>query len=109
MNGTRDLKVEKKEIAAFLEGADKAGLWNSYSFRKREVIKWFSLFEDWGIPLPPHAGYSWYKKEIIRHFLFATNFFYDGMDTDKPVTYTQIYNPYFKPCCNPFSNLYFSN
>jgi len=102
------LNISDKEISSFIIGANKAKLWESYSFLKKELIKWHANIENIGFSLPSIDQYKWYKQEIERQFLFSTSFFYNGMDTTKPVYYLRIYNPYNTPCCNPFSNTYYS-
>jgi hypothetical protein len=109
VEGTKTLKVNREEIVLFIKGANKARLWDSYSISKKELIKWCSLLDEMKIPLPFIARYKWYKQEIINQFLFSTSFFYTGMDESKPVRYLSIYDPYSKPCCNPFSNLYYTD
>ncbi len=107
--GALKLKVDTKEIDSFVVGAREFGLWDTYSFNKKELIKWFSRIGNLGKSLPLFYKFNRYKQEILHHFLFASSFFYDGMDVNKPVRYLRIYDPYSTPCCNPFSNLYYSS
>jgi len=100
-------KVEVKEVMAFVAGANKARLWESFPILKKELLRWYAQFEGLGIKLPASDKYKWAKQEIVRQFLFSTNFFYEGMDVSKPMHYLRIYNPYDVPCCNPFSNMYY--
>jgi len=102
------LKVDDREIVLFLNGAKQAGLWESYSISKKELIRWCAALENLGIRLDSFERYKWCKEEIIQQFLLSTSLFYGGMDSNKPIHYLRIYDPYTTPCCNPFSNLYYS-
>lgn len=102
------LKISDKEIDLFIEGARQLALWDSYSVRKIETIKWSFHIDKLGLSFLLWNRYQWYKQEIMQQFLFSSSFFYDGMDESKPIRYLRIYDPYTTPCCNPFSNLYCS-
>jgi len=44
-----------------------------------------------------------FEERIITKFLLSTNFFREGADETKPVTYLSYYDPYKMPCQNPFA------
>ena len=46
---------------------------------------------------------------LIHAYLLSTDFFLNRMDEMRPVKYVGLYNPYLRPCANPFSSNYFSN
>lgn len=45
-----------------------------------------------------------FEGKIATKFLLSTNFFWNDADMTKPVKYLGYYNPYLKPCQNPFSH-----
>ena len=44
-----------------------------------------------------------FEEQIVTKFLLSTNFFHEGADESKPVTYLSYYDPYKMPCQNPFA------
>lgn len=42
------------------------------------------------------------EETVVGHFLMSTDFFWNGADEARPVTYLGLYDPYSRPCSNPF-------
>lgn len=50
---------------------------------------------------------SRFVSELARKYLLSTDFFRNGMDERKLVSFVGVYNPYVSPCSSPFSYLYY--
>lgn len=44
-------------------------------------------------------------NQIISTYLLSTDFFMNQMDEKRTIRYVALYNPYTRPCANPFSHL----
>ena len=55
--------------------------------------------------IKPEHSYS--VNDIVRTYLLSTDFFMTQMNERKTVHYIGLYNPYARPCTQPFSNLYY--
>lgn len=110
---TKSLRVDPGEIDKFLSATRKSHTWDSFSFSssfsKKEFIKWSYYLSNPLIRIPYETKYRIYRSQIVGLFLLSTNFFANKMDPKKPVRFGIIYNPYFTPCANPFSNLHYPN
>ena len=51
--------------------------------------------------------HSFTVDELVRAYLLSTDFFMNQTDERKPVKYIGLYNPYTRPCTQPFSFLYY--
>lgn len=105
---TASLKIDPKQIDMFMHDANKARLWDMFSFSKKELIKWSFYLENPFLKLPYSVKYKIYRSQIVGMFLLSTDYFSNKMNDNMPVQYKGIYNPYFTPCSNPFSNLYYA-
>lgn len=47
-------------------------------------------------------------KKIVNLYLLSTDFFANGMDETRTIKYVAYYNPYLRPCMNPFSHNYYA-
>lgn len=75
----------------------------------RKQLKLLSGFADiYGIISP----YSWLgmghplrrlENNIVSNFLLSTDFFQNGANAEKAVTYLGFYDPYKRPCTNFFA------
>ncbi len=105
MEETRGLQLKEEEIDKFLADAEKEMYWQGYDFSKKGFITahtWLgSAF------LPYKFKYSQYRNQIVGTFLLSTNYFTNKMDGNQAVQYLAFYNPYKRPCANPFSNIYY--
>jgi hypothetical protein len=104
---TQGLSVSSEEITKFLLDTRKTHTLEMFSFSKKELIKWSYYLDNPLIHMPYEAKYNVYRSQIVGLFLLSTDFFQNKMDPKRPIHYVKIYNPYFTPCSNPFSNLYY--
>lgn len=55
-----------------------------------------------------HAGGSqWKVADMTQKYLLSSDYFINKMDDSKTVQYLGFYNPYRRPCANPFSSLHY--
>ena len=45
--------------------------------------------------------------DMTSKYLLSSDFFINKMDDNKTVQYLSFYNPYLRPCANPFSSLHY--
>jgi hypothetical protein len=45
---------------------------------------------------------------MVSTYLLSTDFFSNGMDESRIVKYVGLYDPYLRPCAQPFSHVYYS-
>lgn len=104
---TKDLKISEGTIEIYVKEAQAKGIFNDLGFSKREFIRINHLL---GSPsfFPYRNKYEQYRSEIVGHFLLSTDFFSNKMNTDRTVKYVSFYDPYFRPCSHPFSNLFYT-
>lgn len=103
------LNIDKAYFSKFASDAAQSNHWNKKFFNKTKqmFVRAFYIVDYSFLPLPYKYKYKQYRSEIVGDFLLSTDFFLNKMDTDKEVTYIGLYNPYKRPCSNPFSNLYY--
>jgi hypothetical protein len=53
------------------------------------------------------ANQSRTVEDLVKAYLLSTDFFSNKMDEQKTVNYLGLYDPYKRPCANPFSFIYF--
>jgi len=108
---TKSLHISEKVVDDFLIAARSEHAWDKFpffgSFSKEEFVKWGYRLSNPIFNLPYQTKLDVYRSEIVGLFLLSTNFFQNKMDTTKPIRFMRIYNPYFSPCANPFSNSYY--
>lgn len=105
---TKDLKIEDDAIEKYLMDAHSKNLYGKYNFAKKAFIRIHYMLDFPFLPIPYRNKYIQYRSEIVGHFLLSTNFFFDKMDTGKLIKYESFYDPYFRPCSHPFSNLFYT-
>ena len=98
-------KVKKKDFITFAEDSKNEHFYNFYSWRSLLLIKAHILIGNSWIKLPFYDKYKYHKAKITSHFLLSTDFFVNNMDESKQITYLNFYNPYKRPCSNPFPHL----
>lgn len=103
----KGLKLEKGAVKAFLADAGKEGILGQYDLSKREFIRGHYLLENGVINLPYKHKYTQMRDDLVGRFLLSTDFFTHKMDTEKQVSYVGLYDPYDRPCSNPFSSVYY--
>lgn len=100
------MPLEKGAIETYIKDAENAQIWNRWELSKRAFIRAQYLTD--GL-LPYNHKYKQLRDELVGSFLLSTDFFYNQMRTDRMITYQRLYNPYLRPCANPFSNLYYKD
>ncbi|MEX2335733.1 MAG: hypothetical protein WD555_00505 [Fulvivirga sp.] len=108
-NDLAHLKINEASFEKFVKEADKKNHWSAkfFDWKKKQLIR-FGFFADGILPSFPYRyKYMQYRSDIVGDFLLSTDFFLNKMDKHKTVNYISLYNPYSRPCSNPFSNLYY--
>lgn len=103
------LNINEQLFTQFIREARENNHWNKKFFnnKKQMLVRAYYLLTYIPIPLPYEYKYLQYRSEIVGDFLLSTDFFMNKMDVNKKITYLGLYNPYKRPCSNPFSNLYY--
>lgn len=103
------LNVSFESYAQFIKEAQENNHWNKKFFdeKKRLFFRAYYLLDYLPVPLPYKYKYVQYRSEIVGDFLLSTDFFINKMDVNKEIAFLGLYNPYKRPCSNPFSNLYY--
>ncbi|HTN07993.1 hypothetical protein [Agriterribacter sp.] len=105
---TSSLNISAAEIDKYLLASRKnKSLVNGLPFPNQQLLKWHYYLDNPLFSLPYNTKYTVDRSRIVGDFLLATDFFNNKMDTKKPVKYIDVYDPYQKPCSNPFSNLFY--
>lgn len=99
----KGLKVTEDSIQKYIEDAEAEYFWGFTNGKKQFVKAHYNI----PFPLPYAFKYGHFRSIIVGTYLLSTDFFLNKMDVSKPVTYIAYYNPYKRPCYNPFSNLYY--
>ncbi len=79
----------------------------SFGWKKQLFVRIFHFFDNPWVPLPGKKRYEQYCGFFVSDFLLSTDFFLNKMDEKKQVNYLALYEPYKRPCANPFSNLFY--
>lgn len=105
---TKNLNVSEGVIELYLKDARGKRIFDHLGFSKKEFIRFNHLF---GSPsfFPYRNKYEQYRSEIVGHFLLSTDFFSHKMDTSRVIKYESFYDPYYRPCSHPFSNLFYTS
>lgn len=61
-------------------------------------MRFFSPYEF----LPQGNPIRRLENNVVTNFLLSTDFFLNGADESRKVTYLAFYNPLIRPCQNPF-------
>lgn len=102
------LPINDSVFSAFMRDVKQQRAINHLGPQKEWFIRLHFLLGKSGVLLPYRYKYEQYKSQIVGAFLLSTDFFYDGMDESKPITYVTLYHPYKNACSNPFSSLYYT-
>jgi hypothetical protein len=104
---TQDIDVSESVIKKYIEETRAYRYWDKIYFtskKKAFVIFYFFLPN---MNLPYQFKYNQAKARLVGDFLLSTDFFINKMDTKRKIKYIGLYDPYLRPCANPFSNLYY--
>ena len=104
------LKIQDGAISKFVKEADESGHWNTLYFdrNKKIIVVLYTIFLNPIIKLPSQYKYTQLREKIVGEFLLSTDFFMNKMDESREIQYFSIYDPYKRPCSNPFSSLYYA-
>ena len=103
------LPISDSVYDAFMRDVKQQRAINHLGPQKEWFIRLHSIFGKSGTFLLPYRyKYEQYKSQIVGTFMLSTNFFSNGMDESKPISYATLYHPYKNACSNPFSSLYYS-
>ena len=105
---TKKLLIEKGAIEKYLVDAKNRNIYKRFGFGKKEFIRGHYFINNSIFTLPYYTKYSRYRSEIVGSFLLSTDFFINKMTVEKEVKYLSFYDPYKRPCNNPFSNVYYT-
>jgi hypothetical protein len=105
---TSSLNISIEEIDKYLLASRKnKSLVSGLPFSNQQLLKWHYHLDNPLFSLPYTTKYKIDRSRIVGDFLLSTDFFINKMDPKKPVKYVNVYDPYQKPCSNPFSNLFY--
>ena len=99
------MNIESDAIPRFVQDAANYKLWNKFFGNSYTIflIKLHYLIENPWLKLPGNLKYQDHKNQIIGEFLLSTNFFYQNPDSSQQIRYQGLYDPYLRPCSNPFA------
>ncbi len=107
-NDLNSLKFSDDTVDQFIRDGLENGYFSSFELKKRWLIRIYDRLPLGWVKFPFEGKYNQYRSQIIADFLLSTDFFLNGMDEQKNINYLGFYNPYSRPCSNPFSNLFYS-
>ncbi len=102
------LNISDQMFELFVTEAKKNGYFSSFNFQKKWLIRIYDSLAVNGSSLPYSGRYREYRSQLVGDFLLSTDFFLNDMDEDREIEYIGFYDPYLRPCSNPFSNLFYS-
>jgi len=108
-NDLAGMRVNEGDYKKFMEEMQRTNFWKKNAFdwkRKSFLILYFFLPK---IGLPYQFKYYQIKGRIVGQFLLSTDFFLNKMDRNQPIKYIGLYDPYLRPCQNPFSNMHYAS
>lgn len=97
----QSIEIPREVLDKFLNDAAHAKLWNQFSFSKQLLIR-IHFYVSPIMKLPYYHKYLHYKNIIAEEFLMSTTYFTSA----GKFTYIGLFNPYKRPCYNPFSTIY---
>lgn len=105
----KTLNVEEQDLKRFITDANNNHYWkkNAIDSKKRAFLFVFYFIPNIGLPY--QFKFAQIKGRIVGTFLLSTDFFMNKMDESKKLKYVGFYDPYLRPCQNPFSNLYYND
>jgi hypothetical protein len=97
------LNIQEKHFKRFIADAQNSSYVSKVMFDKKKKV-FISIFHILPkVGLPGESKYSELRQRIVSDFLLSTDFFVNGMDPTKDVKYVGLFDPYLRPCQNPFS------
>jgi hypothetical protein len=104
----KSLNIRDELFNRFIKEASENGYFSSYNIQKKWLIRIYERLAVNGSFLPYASRYRDYRSQLVGDFLMSTDFFLNEMDEDREIQYIGFYDPYLRPCSNPFSNLFYS-
>ncbi len=104
----KGLNIDEKYFTRFANDAKASNYWNRILFDKKKKAFVFLFYFLPKVGLPYEFKYFQLRGRIVGDFLLATDFFVNKMDEKREIKYMGLYDPYLRPCQNPFSNLNYS-
>ncbi len=101
----KDMNIQEKHFKKFIADAQNTGSASKLMLDKKKKAFIFLFFFLPKVGLPYESKYQELRQRIVSDFLLATDFFVNGMDTKKDINYIALFDPYLRPCQNPFSPL----
>lgn len=103
----KDLNISEDNFRKYIDDARAYRYWEKTFMDKRK--KAFIIFYFFIPPLnlPYQFKYVQMKGRLVGDFLLSTDFFMNKMDEKRKINYLGLYDPYLKPCGNPFSHIYY--
>jgi hypothetical protein len=101
----KTLNIDEKYFRKFASDAKASNYWQRILFDKKKKAFVFAFYFLPKIGLPYEFKYFQLRGRIVGDFLLATDFFVNKMDDKRAIKYVGLYDPYLRPCQNPFSNL----
>jgi len=98
------LDIDEKAFQKFIDDARAGNYWKRILFDKQKQTFVFAFHFLPKIGLPYQFKYYQLRGKIVGDFLMATDFFVNKMDEKRRINYVGLYDPYLRPCQNPFSN-----
>jgi len=81
------------------------------TYRYTPLMPWAGLaapvYSRTGIAafVPGSARFRRFEEDVVSAFLLSTDFFWRGADETRELVYAGFYDPYYRPCQNPFAQL----
>ena len=104
----KGLNIDEKYFKKFASDAKKSNYWSRIMFDKKKKAFVFIFYFLPKVGLPYEFKYFQLRGRIVGDFLLATDFFVNKMDSKRAIKYVGLYDPYLRPCQNPFSSLNYS-
>lgn len=102
------IKIDPDYFEQYVEEADRKDHWAAkFDWKKKQLIRFGYLAEKIFPSFPYKYKYLQYRSDIVGDFLLSTDFFANKMDNNRTIKYIGLYNPYLRPCSNPFSNVFY--
>jgi hypothetical protein len=99
--------MEEESFKKYVEDARGHRHWQKiFIDRKMKALTIFYFFLP-DLKLPHQSKYLQMKNVLIGDFLLATDFFKNKMDEKRKIKYIGLFDPYQRPCSNPFSNVFY--
>jgi hypothetical protein len=84
----------------------------TYVSSRREYERQLATLSAVSLPMQLISPYRWLRQghalrrledSVVSDYLLSTDFFFHGADEQRAVTYVAFYDPYARPCSNPFN------